>query len=154
MGTTASYLRGTVGPSGYSSSSTAEDVIANLDLTSKTVIVTGTTPPLSSFHLGHGRNAVIGNAGTNVFPGFRVEVWRGGGVAGWSLIKFRELACRSNIWDWQRMCEGYGQTRSSCRPRSSECEAWRIGLRRNTQRNARSSSGCHTSRPEFFDVSS
>lgn len=42
MGTTVSYLRGTVGPSGYSSNSTAEDVTANLDLSSKTIIVTGT----------------------------------------------------------------------------------------------------------------
>ncbi|XP_024364993.1 short-chain dehydrogenase TIC 32 B, chloroplastic [Physcomitrium patens] len=43
MGTTVSYLRGTVGPSGYSSNSTAEDVTANLDLSSKTIIVTGAT---------------------------------------------------------------------------------------------------------------
>jgi len=47
MGTTASYLLGTVGPSGFSSNSTAEDVTANLDLTSKTVIVTGMSPLLS-----------------------------------------------------------------------------------------------------------
>lgn len=43
MGATASYLRGTPGPSGYSSASTAEDVTADLDLSSKTVIVTGAT---------------------------------------------------------------------------------------------------------------
>lgn len=39
----AAYLRGTAGPSGFGSSSTAEDVTADLDLTSKTVIVTGAT---------------------------------------------------------------------------------------------------------------
>ena len=42
MGITPSYMIGTPGPSGFGSKSTAEDVTANLDLRSKTIIVTGT----------------------------------------------------------------------------------------------------------------
>ena len=45
MGTAASYLRGTPGPSGFGSASTAEDVTAGLDLSSKTIIVTGKSDP-------------------------------------------------------------------------------------------------------------
>jgi hypothetical protein len=41
MGITPSYMIGTPGPSGFGSKSTAEDVTANMDLTSKTIIVTG-----------------------------------------------------------------------------------------------------------------
>jgi len=43
MGITPSYMIGTPGPSGFGSKSTAEDVTANMDLTSKTIIVTGAT---------------------------------------------------------------------------------------------------------------
>lgn len=41
MGAMASYLRGTPGPSGFGSTSTAEDVTKGLDLHNYTAIVTG-----------------------------------------------------------------------------------------------------------------
>jgi retinol dehydrogenase-12 len=65
MGATVSYLRGTPGPSGFGSTSTAEDVTAGLDLHNYTAIVTGISfissrlPPLH-FILAH-RNNMLGN---------------------------------------------------------------------------------------------
>ena len=41
MGAWVSYLKGTPGPSGFGSASTAEDVTAGLDLHNYTAIVTG-----------------------------------------------------------------------------------------------------------------
>ncbi|CAK9199551.1 unnamed protein product [Sphagnum troendelagicum] len=43
MGQVLGHLLGTPGPSGFGSKSTAEDVIENVELHSKTVIITGTT---------------------------------------------------------------------------------------------------------------
>lgn len=43
MGGTASYLKGTPGPSGFGSKSTAEDVTTGMDLSSKTIIISGAT---------------------------------------------------------------------------------------------------------------
>ncbi|KAH9546199.1 hypothetical protein CY35_12G082000 [Sphagnum magellanicum] len=43
MGQVLGHLLGTLGPSGFGSKSTAEDVIENVELHSKTVIITGTT---------------------------------------------------------------------------------------------------------------
>lgn len=48
MGGAVSYLRGTPGPSGFGSKSTAEDVTAGMDLSSKTIIISGTFLSCSS----------------------------------------------------------------------------------------------------------
>lgn len=48
MGQVLGHLLGTLGPSGFGSKSTAEDVIENVELHSKTVIITGAFVSLPS----------------------------------------------------------------------------------------------------------